>query len=55
VLGNVAVSGDRNVIKKVVEMILKPKLFILEIVNMIPEILGQLEPSHNHSHNTGNA
>ena len=31
VLKNVAISGDRNVIKNVVEMILKRRYFIIEI------------------------
>jgi len=31
VLINIAISGDRNVIKKVVEMILKDKYFVKEI------------------------
>jgi len=35
VLINVVISGERNVIKKVVEMILKRKYFIIKIVKVI--------------------
>jgi hypothetical protein len=59
VLKDAAISGDTNVIKKVDKMILKCKYLITEIYNMwntkeivIPEIVGLLEPSQNHSDNT---
>jgi hypothetical protein len=60
---NVAISEKRNVIKKVAEKIIKYKkdLIIIIIiiqpmknvkVKVIPVIIGQIEPSQNHSDNT---
>jgi hypothetical protein len=58
VLIDVAIPGDRNVIKKEAEKILKYKDLITEIKHMwnvkakvIPAIIG-LEPTQNHSDNT---
>jgi hypothetical protein len=54
-----AVSGDRNVIKKEAEKILKYKDFTTETQRMwnvktkvIPAIIQTTEPSHNHPQNT---
>jgi hypothetical protein len=58
-LTDVAIPGDRNVIKKEAEKILKYKNLTIEIqrmwnvkTNVIPVITGELEPSQNHSENT---
>jgi hypothetical protein len=52
-------NGDRNMIKKEAENILKCKDLRVDMQHMwnvktkvIPVIMGQLEPSHNHSENT---
>lgn len=57
---HIAISGDRNAIKKETEKILILKDLIMETQRMwsvktkvIPLITGQLEPSSNHSENTG--
>jgi len=54
-----AIPGDRNVIKKEAENILKYKDLITQIqrtwnlkANAILVIMGQLEPFQNHSDNT---
>jgi len=48
---DVAIPGDRNVIKKEAENILKYTDLIIEIqTKLIPG--GQLEPFQNHSDNT---
>ena len=56
---DVAVSGNRNVIKKEAENIVKYKELKTEIqrmwivkTNVIPVIIGQLQPSKNNSDNT---
>ena len=56
---DVAISGDRNVIKKEAEMILKYKDLTIEIQRMwkvktrvIPVIIGVNGPFQNHSENT---
>ena len=56
---DVAIPGDRNVIKKEPEKILKYKDLITEIQSMwnvkaklIPVIIGRLEPFQNRSNNT---
>jgi hypothetical protein len=56
---DVAVSGNRNVIKKEAEKIAKYKELKTEIqrmwivkTNVIPVIIGQLQPSKNNSDNT---
>jgi len=55
----VANPGDRNVIKKGAEKILKYKFLTIEIQHMwnvqtkvIPAITGRLEPFQNHSDRT---
>jgi len=59
VLIHVAISGDRNVINKEAEKILKFKDLTIENQHMwnikakvIPVIIGGLEPSQNHSDST---
>jgi hypothetical protein len=56
---DVAIPGDRNVIKKGAEKILKCKDLITEIQRMwsvkaivIPVVIGRLEPFQNHSDST---
>jgi hypothetical protein len=56
---DVAIPGDRNVIKKEAEKILKYKDLTIEIqrmwnvkTRMIPVIMEQLGPFPNHSENT---
>jgi hypothetical protein len=56
---DVAISGDRNVIKNGAEKILKYKDLTIEIQRMwnvitkvIPVIIVATEPSQNHSENT---
>ena len=58
-LVDVAISGDRNVIKKDAEKILKYKELTTEIQRMwkvksrvIPVIIGATGPFQNHSENT---
>jgi hypothetical protein len=58
-LVDVAIPGDRNVIKNETEKILKYKDFVIEIQHMwnmkakvIPVIIGRLETIQNHSDST---